>query len=80
MSRVEVLEKIKELLIENNKDISVDVSTINEESQLVRDLGFDSLKMIYSVVVIEQNFNCKINNDDYKKVVTIGELIDLILK
>ena len=44
MSRVEVLEKIKDLLIENNKDISVDVSTINEESQLVRDLGFDSLK------------------------------------
>lgn len=80
MSRVEVLEKIKELLIENNKDISVDVSTVNEESQLVRDLGFDSLKMIYSVVVIEQNFNCKINNDDYKKVVTIGDLIDLILK
>ena len=80
MSRVEILEKIKELLIENNKDISVDVSTINEESQLVRDLGFDSLKMIYSVVVIEQNFNCKINNDDYKKVVTIGDLIDLILK
>ena len=80
MSRVEVLEKIKELLIENNKDISVDVSTINEESQLVRDLGFDSLKMIYSVVVIEQSFNCKINNDDYKKVVTIGDLIDLILK
>ena len=80
MSRVEVLEKIKELLIENYKNISVDVSTINEESQLVRDLGFDSLKMIYSVVVIEQNFNCKINNDDYKKVVTIGDLIDLILK
>lgn len=80
MSRVEVLEKIKDLLIENNKDISVDVSTINEKSQLVRDLGFDSLKMIYSVVVIEQNFNCKINNDDYKKVVTIGDLIDLILK
>ena len=80
MSRVEVLEKIKELLIENNKDISVDVSTVNEESQLVRDLGFDSLKMIYSVVVIEQNFNCKINNDDYKKVVTIEDLIDLILK
>ena len=80
MSRVEVLEKIKELLIENNKDISVDVSIINEESQLVRDLGFDSLKMIYSVVVIEQNFNCKINNDDYKKVKTIGDLIDLILK
>lgn len=80
MSRVEVLEKIKDLLIENNKDISVDVSTINEKSQLVRDLGFDSLKMIYSVVVIEQNFNCKISNDDYKKVVTIGDLIDLILK
>lgn len=80
MSRVEVLEKIKDLLIENNKYISVDVSTINEKSQLVRDLGFDSLKMIYSVVVIEQNFNCKINNDDYKKVVTIGDLIDLILK
>lgn len=80
MSRVEVLEKIKELLIENNKNTNIDISSINEESQLVRDLGFDSLKMIYSVVVIEQNFNCKINNDDYKKVVTIGDLIDLILK
>ena len=80
MSRVEVLEKIKELLIENDKDTNIDISSINEESQLVRDLGFDSLKMIYSVVVIEQNFNCKINNDDYKKVITIGDLIDLILK
>ena len=80
MSRIEILEKIKSIIIENNPDKAINASMITENSELVRDLEFDSMQMVYTAVVLEKEFNCRIGNEGYRKAKTIGDIIDLILK
>ena len=79
MTREEILEKLKNIIVESKEDNNFDVSKINEDTQLLRDLGFDSLAMVYMAVILEQKFNCKINNEDYKKIKTVGDVIDIVL-
>ena len=79
MTREEILEKLKNIIVESKEDNNFDVSKINEDTQLLRDLGFDSFAMVYMAVILEQKFNCKINNEDYKKIKTVGDVIDIVL-
>ena len=72
MTREEILEKLKNIIVESKEDNNFDVSKINEDTQLLRDLGFDSLAMVYMAVILEQKFNCKINNE-------VGDVIDIVL-
>ena len=79
MTREEILEQLKSVIAESKEDNNFDVSKINEDTQLLRDLGFDSFAMVYMAVILEQKFNCKINNEDYKKIKTVGDVIDIVL-
>ena len=79
MDRAEILEKLKEIILETDKDNVLNNSMITEESELTRDLGFDSFKMIYAAVMIEKRMNCRIDNEKYKKIKTVGDVIDLLL-
>ena len=79
MSREEVLDKLRNIIIENNKDKEINLSMITEKSELVRDLRFDSMQMVYTAVLLEKEFNCKIDNEGYRNAKTIGDIIDLIL-
>ena len=79
MTREEILEKLKNIIVESKEDNNFDVSKINEDTELLRDLEFDSLAMVYMAVILEQKFNCKINNEDYKKIKTVGDVIDIVL-
>ena len=79
MTREEILEKLKNVIAESKEDNNFDVSKINEDTELLRDLEFDSLAMVYMAVILEQKFNCKINNEDYKKIKTVGDVIDIVL-
>ena len=79
MDRAEILEKLKEIILETDKDNVLNNSMITEESELVRDLGFDSFKMILAAVMIEKRMNCRIDNEKYKRIKTVGDVIDLLL-
>ena len=79
MTREEVLEKIKDVITDNNRNKEIDFSMISEDSELFKDLGFDSMQMVYTAVLIEKNFNCKINDEEYRKLKTVGDIIDIIL-
>lgn len=79
MDRAEILEKLKEIILETDKDNVLNNSMITEESELVRDLGFDSFKMIFAAVLIEERMNCRIDNEKYKRIKTVGDVIDLLL-
>ena len=74
MEREAIFEEIKEIL----KLIkpSFDFSTINEDSQLVRDLGLDSLTILLLSLAIENKFGFKF--DGNPKFTTVGEVIDFI--
>ena len=74
MQREDILSELKEIL----KLIkpSMDLSKVNEESQLVRDVGLDSLTILLLSLAIENKFGFKF--DGNPKFTTVGEVIDYI--
>lgn len=74
MQREAIFEEIKEIL----KLIkpSFDFSTINEDSQLVRDVGLDSLTILLLSLAIENKFGFKFEGNP--KFITVGEVLDYI--
>lgn len=55
---------------------SMDLSSVNEESQLVRDVGLDSLTILLLSLAIENKFKFKFEGTP--KFNTVGEVIDYI--
>ena len=74
MQRETIFEELKEIL----KLIkpSIDFSTVDEDSQLVRDLGLDSLTILLLSLAIENKFGFKFEGTP--KFITVGEVIDYI--
>ena len=74
MQREEIFEGLKEILKQIRP--SMDLSTINEDSQLVRDAGLDSLTILLLSLAIENKFQFKFEGTP--KFTTVGEVIDYI--
>ena len=55
---------------------SADFSTINDDSQLVRDVGLDSLTILLLSLAIENKFGFKFEGNP--KFTTVGEVIDYV--
>ena len=74
MQREDILTELKEIL----KLIkpSMDLSKVTEESQLVRDVGLDSLTILLLSLAIENKFGFKFYGNP--KSTTVGEVIDFI--
>ena len=74
MEREQIFNELKEIL----KLIkpSADFSTINEDSQLVRDVGLDSLTILLLSLAIENKFGFKFEGNP--KFTTVGEVIDFV--
>ena len=74
MEKEKIFEELKEIL----KIIkpSADFTNINLDSQLVRDVGLDSLTILLLSLAIENKFGFKF--DGNPKFATVGEVIDYI--
>ena len=74
MEKQQIFDELKEIL----KLIkpSADFSVINTESQLVRDVGLDSLTILLLSLAIENKFQFKFEGTP--KFNTVGEVIDYI--
>ncbi len=55
---------------------SMDLSAVNEDSQLVRDVGLDSLTILLLSLAVENKFGFKFEGNP--KFTTVGEVIDYI--
>lgn len=77
MTREEVFAGIKEIIgiIRPNAD----VSQIGFDTELVNDLGIDSLAMILLSVAVEEKFHARLNIG-VSAPSTVGEVCDVILK
>ena len=74
MERENIFNELKEIL----KLIkpSADFSTINDDSQLVRDVGLDSLTILLLSLAIENKFGFKFEGNP--KFNTVSEVLDYI--
>ena len=74
MQRETIFEGLKEILIQIKP--SMDFSSVNEDSQLVRDLGLDSLTILLLSLAIENKFGFKFEGTP--KFMTVREVLDYI--
>lgn len=74
MQRETILEELKEILIQIKP--SMDLGSINDDSQLVRDLGLDSLTILLLSLAVETKFGFKFEGQP--RFNTVGEVMDYI--
>lgn len=72
-----ILEKVKELVAEQ---LGVAKDTIQDNSNIVDDLGADSLDVIEMLMTLEEEYGVTIPDDQISKVRTISEIAELIEK
>ncbi|MBQ2499684.1 MAG: hypothetical protein II523_06700 [Bacteroidales bacterium] len=75
MTRQEILDSLKDVLTLIRP--SLDLSTVNEDSNLTSDIGLDSLTTLLLSLAIENKFNFKF--EGMVKFNTVGEVIDHII-
>ncbi|MDO6426633.1 MULTISPECIES: acyl carrier protein [Thalassotalea] len=72
-SREEMLTTLSEILVE---DFEVDEADIKPETHLYEELELDSIDAVDLVVKLSQITGKKINPDAFKRVRTVGDVID----
>lgn len=56
----------------------LDPATINESATLLDDLGMTSISLLYMAMATEEEFGIKFQNEDFGKLVTVGDVIACI--
>ena len=72
-----VLEKIKAIL---STQFDVDADSITADTDLVDDLGADSLDMVEVIMALEDEFDIQIKDEDLETLKCVSDLVDYISK
>lgn len=70
-----VLDKIKDML---EKQLGIDKSKITEESDIIKDIGADSLDIVEFLMDAENEWGITIEEEDVKNLHTIGDVVKYI--
>ena len=70
-----VLEKVKELVAEQ---LNISADSISEQSNIIEDLGADSLDVIEMLMTLEEEYGITIPDDKIGQIKTIGQIVALI--
>jgi acyl carrier protein len=72
-----VFEKVRKILADQ---LEVEESSVSIDSNLVEDLGADSLDIVELIMDLEQEFEISIPDEDLPKVVVVKDVVDYIEK
>ncbi len=67
-----MFEEIKELL---DRELGIETDDITLDSTLGNDLGINSLELADLVLICEEKFDIEIEDDDLRKLVTVGDVV-----
>ena len=70
-----MIEKIIGLLA---KQFRIDVSTIDEDTNIVEDLGADSLEIVDMLMAIEENFGITVSDEEALTLKTVKDVAEFI--
>lgn len=79
MQRSEIVEKLKDVLQMALGDKANDVlENCTEDSNLVTDLGLNSIGILYLVIAIEEFFAIQFNDVSFSDFQTVGDVVSYI--
>lgn len=70
-----VLDKIKDML---EKQLGIDKSKITEDSDIIKDIGADSLDIVEFLMDAENEWGITIEEEDVKNLHTIDDVVKYI--
>lgn len=70
-----MFEEVAKLLAEQ---LNVDVSKITEQSEIVKDLGADSLDVVELLYTLEENTGKTIPEEKFTTLKTVGDVVNLL--
>ena len=72
-----MFEKVREMLA---KQLNLSPDKITMESDVVKDLGADSLDVVELLISLEDNYGVSIPEDDIVNVKTVKDIVEMIGK
>ncbi len=72
-----VFEKIKNMLVEN---LGVAPEKVTLESEIIKDLGADSLDLVEMLLSLEETFGITVSDEETENITTVQDIVNLIEK
>lgn len=75
MNKDEIVDKVQAVLAEQ---LAVERTQVKPEARFDEDLDADSLDLVETVMVLEEELGVKIEDEEMAEVDTVGQAIDLV--
>ena len=72
-----MLNQVKELIA---SQLRIDINTIEDDSNIIDDLGADSLDIVDMIMLFEEEFNFSIPDEDIQSLRTVRAVAEYIEK
>lgn len=71
MANLNELKKLFQTVYGNE----LDVSALSEDSDLRKDIGMNSISLLYMAMVLEEKYGTRFDNSDFEKIHTVSDVI-----
>ena len=68
-------EQVKDMLVEK---LGVSPDQVTMESEIIKDLGADSLDVVEMLLALEENFNITVTDEQTDNIKTVKDIVDII--
>lgn len=72
---MDIFEQVKKILCEQ---LDLEEEQVTEESEIIADLGADSLDIVDLVMTLEEEFDTEIPDEDIEGLRTIGDIVKYV--
>lgn len=75
MEKEQIIQKVQTII---EKLCTFDSDQISADTNLKRDLGFDSFDIASLIFQVEETFNCNIPLEEFEKIETINDVANIV--
>ena len=72
---MDIFEQVKKILCDQ---LDLEEEQVNEDSEVIDDLGADSLDIVDLVMTLEEEFDTEIPDEDLENLKTVGDIVKYI--
>jgi len=77
MERAELFRQLSKILAEK---LDIPIEEIDESSNIMCDLGADSLDVVDLIMILEDEYGRRIEDEELESILTVGDVLNIIEK